>query len=319
MSNIAKNILITGAGGAIGTSLVEYLLVNTNFHLVLNYFLENEIPKKLTDYRDRVRTVVGDIGNVAVLEKCFCDVDTLIHLASRVNPQVYNGNFVDAYKFGADETMSLLDFIKNTDKPLHVIFPSSGGTVYSEVKNTPHKETDLALGVSPYGIQKLMCENYLHLICTRNKNITCNVLRVANPYGLSLKKERKQGFIDVAIHKIANSELLEIWSPLNTVRDYIYSDDLCEAFIKSIQYRDGFNIFNVGSGCATSLKDILEIFRHVCKREVNYKKIDTDFYYPQYSVLDISKARDILKWSPKLTVKEGIAIGLKHSEELINA
>ena len=254
-----SRILITGAGGAIGRFLTEYMLKNTTYELVLNYFTSTEIPEYIENYRSRIKVVVGDITSKDILKEMFVDVDTLCHLASQVNPAAYGGDYDVAYKFGAGSTFAILDYIKNNNLNIHIIFPSSGGTVYSEIKETPHKETDLTYGASPYGIQKIMFENYLRLLSSTNENITCNVLRVSNPYGLSLNSGRKQGFIDVAISKILNNEKIEIWSPLDTTRDYIHIEDLSEAFVKTIEYKNDFEIFNIGSGVGTSLGDILRI------------------------------------------------------------
>ena len=181
-------ILITGAGGAIGSILTEYLIKNTDYNLTLGYFSEKEIPQNINE-SEKIKLVIGDISNKSVLEKAFKDVNCLIHLASSVNPQKFSGNWKEAYNYGADATFAIMDYLKTFKTPLHILFPSSGGTVYND-SDKPHKETEVVYGESPYGIQKIMFENYFRLLTKINENITCNILRISNVYGL-IKRESK--------------------------------------------------------------------------------------------------------------------------------
>ncbi len=307
-----QNILITGAGGAIGKGLTKYLLEKTNYRLTLSYYSASEIPTYTKKYPDRITIVVGDISQQIILDTLFNNISTVIHLASSVSPNNYNQDWNNAYKFGADSTFAILDYIKNTKNKIHLIFPSSGGTVYSKKQNIPFVETDIANGVSPYGIQKVMFENYLKLLTGNNKNISCNILRISNPYGLPVNSNRKQGFIDIIIQKILNNEPIELYSPVNTIRDYIYIDDLCSAFLKAIEYKNGLEIFNIGSGNGNSLTDVINNLENLLNKKISYKQVQTNYYYPQYNVLDIKKANSILNWEPEITLKQGLKLLIKN-------
>lgn len=286
-----KNVLLTGAGGAIGQHLAEFLINGTDYNLTFSYFTENEIPQSLKE-NDRLNFVIGDISKKETLEEAFRDVDCLIHLASSVNPEKYSGDWQGAYNFGAESTFAIMDYLKNFEMPLHILFPSSGGTVYND-SDLPHKETELVYGESPYGIQKIMFENYFRLLTKINKNITCNILRISNVYGLHLNKNRKQGFIDISLEKIKNNEPLEIWVPLDTARDYIHIDEVCKHFAKAIEYKNGFEIFNVGSGNTTTIQDLLNKWERDFGRKIDYvvKNVEFSEYFPKTNVLNVDKLK----------------------------
>lgn len=288
-----ERILLTGAGGAIGQHLAEFLINKTDHDLTFSYFTENEIPKNVKE-NSKIKFVIGDISKKDILEKAFKDVDYLIHLASSVNPQKFSGNWQEAYNFGAESTFAIMDFLKNIKKPLHILFPSSGGTVYND-SNKPHTETELVYGESPYGIQKIMFENYFRLLTKINKNISCNVLRISNVYGLHLNKNRKQGFIDISIEKIKNDEPLEIWVPLDTARDYIHIDEVCKCFIKALKHKNNFEILNIGSGKATTIKELLDTWEKDFGKKIEYKVKNVNFseYFPKTNILDISKIKNL--------------------------
>ncbi|MBQ3834245.1 MAG: NAD-dependent epimerase/dehydratase family protein, partial [Elusimicrobia bacterium] len=140
-----------------------------------------------------------------------------------------------------------------------------------------------------------------------NKNITTNILRISNPYGTLLNQERGQGFIGIAINNIFKNRTIQVWDNINSIRDYIYTDDLCEAFIKAFKYKNGVDIFNIGSGKGTSLKQIIETLKEIYGNKVKYKIIKTDNNFcAKRNILNINKAKKILKWKPKVSLKEGI-------------
>ncbi len=306
MSNINQDeIVITGAGGAIGRQLVTALLYK-GFNLVLNYFTEAEIPHELHNKKN-IRIVVGDISKYEILKKSINKDCCIVHLATTVDPALYTGKLVNGFVDSFNSTLPLLDYLKESSYKVHLIFPSSGGTVYQD-SNKPHLEHEYVCGSSVYGISKLTLENQILLLCRHNSQLTANILRISNPYGMSLAKNRKQGFIDIALQKIIDGEDVEIWSDLQIIRDYVHYEDLNQAFIKALQYRSGAEIFNIGSGKGYSLSDIIEFMRILFNREVNTRFCHSPCTntYPLCNVLNINKATDILGYYPQIDIKSGL-------------
>lgn len=308
MTEIIKNVSIVGAGGAIGRSLSEFLIRRSRCNLILNYKSEKVVPSWVYHHKNRIKVVCGDIVDKRVLNSVLLGSQILIHLASTVSPSGYSGDWSLAYKYGVDSTFAILDYLKSYKKKIHIVFPSSGGTVYSGKQQINYKESDETQGISPYGIQKIMFENYLKLLVEANSNISCSVLRIANPYGVLLKDSRKQGLIDTIASLIQKKEKIKIWSSLETVRDYIFIDDLNEAFLAAMNYESDFDIFNIGSGVGTSIQKIIEIFQECSDLCVDYVQVVSNNvgYYPVYNVLNIEKAFRVLKWRPSVNIRDGI-------------
>lgn len=310
------NIAISGAGGYIGKSLINYFLDETDYPLILSYFDTESIPQSVLENKTRCKIVIGDLTNENVCNELLKNANVLIHLAQNVSPKINAGPWQNAYNYGCDSTLVMLDLLRKRTKPLHIIYPSSGGTVYSlgdSEEKLPFKENLVTKPVSPYGIQKIMFENHFSLLNSINPNISVNILRVSNPYGMPLPEERAQGFIGIATSKIKKNEIIDIWGNINSTRDYIHLNDLCKAFEVALDYKNGFQVFNIGSGKGTSLRQLIDLFSISLGREIKYRVLESESenYFPSWNVLDISKAQKELNWSPKINIKEGIKDAIK--------
>ncbi len=306
----SNTVTITGANGLIGKNLVKYLLDNTNYKLILNYLSDKEVPDYVKKNK-RCKLVTGDLCDISKCKQLIKDTTILVHLAQSVNPKKYQQDFDKSILFNLEPTFNLFNLLIKSNKKIHLIFPSSGGTVYG-INNKSCLETQKTQPVSPYGIQKLMLEDYIKLIYTLNKNITANILRISNPYGILLHQGRGQGFIGIAIDNILKGMPIQIWDDLSTVRDYIHTDDLCEAFISAINYKNKTEVFNIGSGKGTSLKQIINILSIHYGKKIKYKILKTkNPFSAKTNILNINKAKKILKWEPKISIQKGISIMIK--------
>ena len=199
--------------------------------------------------------------------------------------------------------------MQKMNREFHIIFPSSGGSVYYPSKSfKPKKESNRLLSETSYGIQKIAIENYLR-IAVKNGLIKATVLRISNPYGVLLPTYRKQGFIGVALHKIKKNEPVQIFGDINNVRDYIHLDDVVNAFKIAVD-RQGpiFDVFNIGSGKGYSVKQILEIIEQYLNRLISIEHVfqKGSERLPPYSVLDITKAQKRLNWQPHVSLEKGL-------------
>jgi UDP-glucose 4-epimerase len=108
--------------------------------------------------------------------------------------------------------------------------------------------------------------------------------------------------------KIIRNETIHIWGNGNVVRDFIYVNDLVDAFYRVITYNTNSNVFNIGSGEGYSLNDLLTIMKNVTGRDLSVEYTKSRTYDVPKIYLDISRARKELNWEPRTTLQEGIKL-----------
>ena len=107
-----------------------------------------------------------------------------------------------------------------------------------------------------HAIGKLACEHYLRLFAsTASANVT--ILRMSNPFGGSQVKKGGQGVISFLANQIARDQPVSLFG--NTVRDYVYIDDVANAFLKAIEHPAGFRIYNISTGVGTTLVELAKL------------------------------------------------------------
>ena len=201
----------------------------------------------------------------------------------------------------------MIESIKRSNKHTHLIYASSGGTVYAEKKTeVPFSETDTCLPTCSYGIQKYTLENYITCY-SQMGNFSATILRISNPYGMLLPSDRKQGLIGVVLNRIKNGQAIKIFGdPLN-IRDYIHLDDLCSAFLSCLRTRTE-GIYNIGSGVGKSVNDVFNIIESTIniqfpKEYVSNKQ--TEKLRP-WVILNVYKAERELGWRPRIEFESGL-------------
>ena len=251
-----------------------------------------------------VEWVDGDFVNIEDLTEALNGCDIVYHLVSTTLPKTSNDNPAYDIETNVIGTLHLLEQAKKNR--LHkIIFISSGGTVYGIPQEVPIKEIHPTNPICSYGIGKLTIEKYLHLYHFLYGLDYC-VLRLSNPYGERQRVSGMQGAVAVFLNKALKNETIDIWGDGSIIRDYIYIEDAMDALVKVISYRGTERLFNIGGGQGLSLKDIIASLEVLLGRTVKYRNMPARPFDVPANVLDISKARDELKWEPRTTFSEGL-------------
>jgi UDP-glucose 4-epimerase len=103
-----------------------------------------------------------------------------------------------------------------------------------------------------------------------------------------------------------NGKPLHVWGDGTVVRDYIYIDDLTQAFLSAIGTSSQKKILNIGSGSGISINELIDSLRSITKRPFNVNYHPSRKQETPYSVLDISLAKEVLSWSPTVDLKQGL-------------
>ena len=294
-------ILVTGGAGFIGSNLVD-ALVGLNHDVVVVDNLSSGLKRNLNpkarfyeiDIRDR------KLSEVFEREK----PDIVDHHAAQI----------DVRKSGEDPVadaeaniLGSLNLITNCVRSgvKRVVYASTGGAIYGDPQYLPADENHPINPISQYGVSKHTVEHYLHLYSIIH-GLEYMALRYSNVYGPRQNPYGEAGVVAIFAIQMLTGKQPTIFGPGDKTRDYAHVSDIVKANITALT--KGKNaIYNIGTGVETSDQEIFDTLAGV----LGYK--GKPIYAPVrkgevYRIsLDCSKARKELGWSPKLSLKEGIA------------
>jgi UDP-glucuronate 4-epimerase len=306
-----STILVTGGAGFIGSHLCERLLSDRVKVICLDNFdsfYDPNIKIKNVEgvkkkFPELFELVTGDIRSPEHLQEVFRKhrVDFVIHLAARagVRPSISDPLLYQDVNIRG--TIVLLESCK-AHGIKNFIFASSS-SVYGENQRVPFTEEDLNIQpISPYGATKrageLLCYSYHHLY---GMNIAC--LRIFTAYGPRQRPE-------MAIHKftrlIDRGEKVPIYGDGSSRRDYTYIDDLIDGILAVIHYHKGFEIYNLGESQTTSLKELIRLIEEALDKKANIERLEPQPGDVSVTYADITKAKRMLKYQPRVKMEEGI-------------
>lgn len=308
---MSKNILVTGGCGFIGSHLVDSLIKDGHFIVVVDDlsantnldYLQTHLDKKTAQY------FKFDIRNYEELDSLTFDFDTIFHLAAQ--PDVKKSVEEPRLNFEVNVigTLNVLEFMRNRDIP-EMIFASSVGTVYGEPDIHPTPENHSLKPISNYGAAKaaseMYCSSYSSLY-----DLNIASLRLGNIYG----PRATHGVMFDFFHKLKeDASKLEILGDGKQTKTYLYIYDTIEAFNYIFrEIKSGHETYNVSSQEIISVKEIADVLTSA----LGYDNVQYSFTGGKrgwkgdvaYTLVDISKLLS-LGWQPKTTIREGIRLYL---------
>ena len=306
-----NTILVTGGAGFIGSHLCGRLLRDGDHVICIDNFDSFYDPNiKIKNVEEMVKEfpqwfelITEDIRNHEHLAEIFKKnrIDFVIHLAARagVRPSIEQPLLYQDVNIRG--TIALLEACKGYGIK-DFIFASSS-SVYGENQRVPFTEEDLDIQpISPYGATKrageLLCYSYYHLY---RMDIAC--LRIFTAYGPRQRPE-------MAIHKftrlIDQGEKIPIYGDGSSRRDYTYIDDLIEGILGVIRHQRGFEVYNLGESQTTSLIELIKLIEGAFGKKANIEMLATQPGDVSITYADISKAKRMLGYQPKVKMEEGI-------------
>jgi UDP-glucuronate 4-epimerase len=306
-----RTILVTGGTGFIGSHLCEKLLGEGHSVICLDNFDSYYDPhlkiKNLEEISNKspgpFTMITGDIRNRDHLTDLFKKnrIDAVFHLAARagVRPSIADPLLYEDVNLRG--TTMLLEVCKEFEMK-NFIFASSS-SVYGENQRVPFSETDLDIQpISPYGATKrageLLCYSYHHLY---GIHIAC--LRIFTAYGPRQRPE-------MAIHKftrlIDQGKEVPMYGDGSSKRDYTYIDDLIDGMIAVLNRHKGYEIYNLGESRTTSLKELIRMIEGSLGKKAKIKAMEPQPGDVSITYADITKAKRLLNYQPKIEMEEGI-------------
>ncbi len=274
-------IAITGAGGFLGKALTA-LLKKNNFEVV-----------------SISRSSGVDITKAETLTT-IPDFDCLIHLAAHTFvPDSYN-NTAAFFSINLNGTLNALELCKKRNAR----FIFSGSYVYGQPNYLPVDENHPINMWNPYASSKIICEQLCH-VYNKEFQVPVDILRIFNIYGPG---QNSSFLIPKIIEGVFKGQLnLETLTPR---RDFIYVNDVCNAFLQCLlihSEEQTFNVYNIGSGSSYSVQQIVDkvisftglnptISCNEKRRAVEVEDVKADN----------SKIKRDKKWHPSVSFDQGL-------------
>ena len=234
----------------------------------------------------------------------------VFHLAWATVPSTANADPLGDLETNVAGTVRLLEALRHLPN-IPITFVSSGGTVYGEADTLPIPEHHPLRPKTAYGVSKTTAEHYA-LLYRRLWGVDARIVRLSNPFGPGQDINGQLGAASIFAARALAGERIEIWGDGSAIRDYIYVDDAISGLLATMLVpADRFGaldpVVNIGSGQGVSLRELISLLMHILDKpiEVHYKSA-RDFDV-RANVLDITRARSILGWSPKISIEEGLS------------
>lgn len=223
------------------------------------------------------------------------DYSGVIYLSSTLgstSQQTVSGAIADSFR----ETAFFFEKLSSRNPHCHVVFASSGGTVYGPGHSHPIPETMAVCPTTSYAFGKVLTEETLRFLSTVH-GLPVTVLRIANPVGYWQLRGR-HGFISAAIRCGLSDEVLTVFGDGSNARDYFDVDDLAALMLKigTTSSCRTFQITNVGSGLGRSETDVIRAVENALNTKINIRFSSARKSDLKYAVLDTSLAERTHGW-----------------------
>ena len=307
-----KEVLVTGGAGMLGSSLVVRLAGLGAKVRVLDAMLPDYGGNlfNLSEVKDRIEWIQGDIRDSACLRQALRGIRMVFNLAAQVSYIDSNVDMEKDLDINCLGQIRLLEACRALPILPRVVF-SSSRFVYGRIERNPVNELHPLNCLSVYGIHKLAGEKYHRFFYDRYGLPTVS-LRIANPYGPRQQmKHSKYGIVNWFVRLGLEGKPLTVYGKGLQKRDYIYVEDLVEAFLlAALSPKTPGQVYNIGSGQGISFHIMAEeVARQIPGSLVTEVEWNPSRYFVETGdyVSDISKIRQDTGWQPRVPLQEGIS------------
>jgi UDP-glucuronate decarboxylase len=295
-------VLVTGGAGFLGSHLSEKLLGMGHEVICLDNFY--------TGYKENIFHLLDnknfELIRHDVTVPIYLEVDGIFNLACPASPIQYQKNPVQTLKTSVHGAINMLGLAKRTGARF---LQASTSEVYGDPEINPQSE-EYAGRVNPIGIRACYDEGKraaetLIFDYHRQHNLDIRVARIFNTYGPKMALDDGRVVTNFITQAIAG-EPITIYGDGSQTRSFCYVDDLIDGLTKLFFTDEVYQPINLGNPVSVSMKTLAEEIILMCdsKSELEYKPLPSDD--PKLREPDISKAKSILNWSPKVSRAEGL-------------
>jgi len=294
-------VLVTGGAGFIGSHVGD-LLVSAGHHVTV---IDDLSTGKRNNVNPRAEFAQVDVCSPAI-HRVFEQgkFDMVSHHAAQIS---VSNSVKDPANDARINILGVLNVLDQCVKHRvgRIIFASSGGTVYGATDKLPAKEDLPFAAVSPYGVSKVATELYLG-VYREQHGLRYTALRYSNVYGPRQDPHGEAGVVAIFAERMIKGDEVTIFGDGEYLRDYVYVGDVARANLKAIEAeKDG--AFNIGTGLRTSTNQLFAELRRTTGYKGEARHGPARAGDLRDSCLDFTRAKEMLSWSPEVTLSDGLA------------
>ena len=306
-------VLVTGGAGFIGSHLCDYLLSKGHDVICLDNFFtgtKENIKHNLSNFKFEV--IRHDI-----VQPIFLEVDWIFHLASPASPIHYQYNPVKTTKTNVMGTIHMLGLAKRVKAR---ILLASTSEVYGDPTVHPQKESYWG-NVNPIGPRSCYDEGKrvaetLMMDYHRQNNVDIRIVRIFNTYGPRMLKNDGRVVSNFIVQALENQDIT-VYGDGSQTRSFCYVDDLIIGLYKMMEQEEYIGPINLGNPDEYKIITLAQKIKELTnsKSKIIFKELPPDD--PTQRQPDITLAKKILKWEPKVMLEEGLKNTIKYFKKIV--
>ena len=306
-------ILVTGGAGFLGSHLCERLLDQGNEVICLDNFFTGR--KKNVSHL--IKYPEFELIRHDVVDPFKLEVDRIYNLACPASPIHYQFNPIKTVKTSIMGTINCLGLAKRVGAR---ILQASTSEVYGDPEIHPQVESYRG-NVNPIGLRACYdegkrCAETLFFDYHRENQVDIRVVRIFNTYGPRMLPDDGRVVSNFIVQALKNEDIT-IYGDGSQTRSFCYVDDLIEAMMLVMEQEDTVGPINIGNPNEFTIRELADsiLLKMDTSSKITEKELPADD--PTQRKPDISLARNILNWEPKINLNEGLDKTIPYFKKII--
>ena len=291
-------ILVTGGSGFIGSHTVDLLIEKG-----LDVVVVDRAPAIYANPKAKYYQI--DI-NSAKFADVFTEnkIEQIIHLAAQPSVSYSVSNPLDDAKDNIYASIKVIEYAKKHN--IKKVMVSSSAALYANPEYFPIDEKHPTAYISPYGISKHAMEEYLKI-----SGLNYIIFRFANVFGPRQNSQGEAGVIAIFTDNMAQNKAITIHGDGTQVRDFVYVKDVAHALYQGVISPISGEVINISSNTETSINHLYQELKNASNYQLDATHSASRIGDIEKSILDNSKAKNLLNWSCQTPFNIGLSETVK--------
>ncbi|MGJ8652840.1 MAG: UDP-glucuronic acid decarboxylase family protein [Opitutaceae bacterium] len=307
-------ILITGGAGFLGSHLSERLLLEG--HEVV--CMDNFFTGRKRNIAHLLENPYFELMRHDVVDPFKLEVDQIYNLACPASPVHYQHNPIKTTKTSVMGAINCLGLAKRVNAR---VFQASTSEVYGDPDVHPQPESYWG-NVNPIGIRSCYdegkrCAETLFFDYHRQNQVDIRVVRIFNTYGPRMLADDGRVVSNFIVQALQGQDIT-VYGEGQQTRSFCYVDDLIEGFVRVMNQDQVVGPMNIGNPCEFTILELAEKVIEFTGSESKIVYHDMPQDDPKQRKPDITQAREVIKWEPKVQLEEGLKKTIQYFQQQLS-